>query len=237
MGRRAIDRTGQIVNGMEFLEKVGKDKGGNVIWKLKCHCGSLFECRGYTITKKSGWVKSCGCLDDKKKNGRMYTGTHGDSRTRLYSIWRTMKHRCSPNGHKDYYGKGISVCSDWQEYIVFRDWAQKNGYKENLTIDRIDVNGNYTPENCRWVDMREQGRNRGVREGSHSSVAGVRIYKETRWSVDIGLNNKTIFLGYFSNLKEAIEARRQAEIEYWGKEYQDFATILNNLEGSEYNGG
>ena len=89
---------------------------------------------------------------------------HGETGTRLHNIWIGMKTRCyNPNHHnyKDYGGRGIKICETWKnDYLSFANWSRKNGYSENLSIDRIDVNGDYSPENCRWVDIKTQSKNK-----------------------------------------------------------------------------
>lgn len=94
--------------------------------------------------------------------------THGKSNTKLYRVWNSIKQRCYNPTDKFYYcygGRGINVCDEWRnDFATFYDWAIHNGYRENLTIDRIDVNGNYVPSNCRWVDNKTQQRNRRDRE-------------------------------------------------------------------------
>ena len=89
---------------------------------------------------------------------------HGESKTRLHRIWKGMKERCTNSKHKqfkDYGGRGITICPEWtNDYTVFRDWALNNGYKENLTIDRIENDGNYEPNNCQWITRTENNRSR-----------------------------------------------------------------------------
>lgn len=98
---------------------------------------------------------------------------HGGKGTRLFHTWVDMRQRCSnPHNHayKNYGGRGIKVCSEWESFRAFQSWALSNGYKEELTIDRIDVNGNYCPENCRWVNAIVQGLNR--RNNRHITYKG-----------------------------------------------------------------
>lgn len=88
---------------------------------------------------------------------------HGMNNTRLYRIWNGMKNRCNNQNRKDYYmygGRGIFVCDEWQNFIPFYEWAERNGYSEELTLERIDVNGNYEPDNCIWVTLKEQANNK-----------------------------------------------------------------------------
>jgi len=138
-------------------------------WNCICDCGNKTIVRSSRLTL--GRTKSCGCL--VKENYKIATPasaiknkTHGDSKTRLYGVYHRMTARCcySKNkDYKDYGGRGITVCSEWLEnYEAFRDWAVANGYNDNsrLTIDRIDVNGNYEPSNCRWVTNKVQQRNK-----------------------------------------------------------------------------
>lgn len=158
-------------------------------WLCKCDCGSYVS-----INKKnlmSGLSKSCGCAI-AEANVRRLT-THGDKKSRLYNIWCNIKSRCYNPKNQDfdrYGGRGISMFEQWRDnYSEFKDWAVNNGYDDALTIDRIDVNGNYCPSNCRWVDMVAQANNRTntiyieYRGESHTCA---------EWSVLTGINYDTL---------------------------------------------
>ena len=123
---------------------------GNIYWLCKCSCGNLIEVLAYSL--KNGHTCSCGCLKLK----------HGGSETRLYRTWTSMRKRCyNPKdpSYKYYGGKCIQVCAEWKnDFIAFRNWALNNGYADNLTIDRIDNDGNYEPSNCQFLTKSENTR-------------------------------------------------------------------------------
>lgn len=137
---------------------------------------------------------------------------HGQSKTRLHGIWSHMKTRClceTSNAYQYYGGRGIRVCEEWIEsYEVFRDWAHSSGYSDDLEIDRIDVNGNYEPSNCRWATRRQQMANTRKRKGSLSSkykgVSWNRIGKN--WKVQINKDGKNTYVGVYKTEDEAAAA-------------------------------
>lgn len=132
-------------------------------WLCKCTCGNTTIVDGRDLRK--GATKSCGCLLKEKAANRIVkmNTIHNNSHSRLYNIWVGMRDRCRRQknwAYKYYGGRGISVCKEWDSYLEFKKWALQNGYEENLTIDRINVNDNYKPSNCRWITIQEQQRNK-----------------------------------------------------------------------------
>ena len=149
-----------VIDYGKVLSKNGKAE--RYYYKCRCDCGNIKFVRSDAL--KTG-QKSCGCILSTNPMGYK----HGLSRTRLYKVFRDMKTRCynknSPD-YKNYGGRGIRICSEWlNNYLSFKSWAEENGYDEEApkmqcTIDRIDVNGNYEPANCRWVSIAIQNKNR-----------------------------------------------------------------------------
>ncbi len=147
-----IDLTGQKFGKLTALYSVSNGK--KRMWYCKCDCGKFKEKPVSTYDLKAGKTRSCGCL---KKN--FTTLTHGKSNSKLYYIWAGMKQRCLNKNDVNYHnygGRGITVCDDWLSFEPFYEWAIKNGYKEGLTLERIDVNGNYEPSNCTWIPKGKQ---------------------------------------------------------------------------------
>ena len=134
-------------------------KGPTYYWNCKCDCGNLRKVTRCALI--SGTTKSCGCL--KGERGKAFLTTHGMNNTRLYHIHENMKQRClNPNTpkFKDYGGRGVKVCEEWNTFELFKEWAYSNGYKEELELDRVNNDGNYEPSNCRWATRKQQTRNK-----------------------------------------------------------------------------
>lgn len=145
------DLTNRKIDRLYVVKRIKNEKGEGV-WLCKCDCGNEVIYPTSSLNKN---VKSCGCHKKEIKT------KHGFSRSRLYKIWQGMKDRCKENGHKDYGLRGIKVCEEWRNsFEPFKNWALDNNYSDDLTIDRIDVNGNYEPSNCRWVSFKIQGNNK-----------------------------------------------------------------------------
>lgn len=158
----ALDLTQQQFGRLTAIRRVGSKQGG-ALWLCRCSCGNFTEVTARSL--RSGNTRSCGCIHKEQLVRRnRASAKHGYSdKERLYNIWHAMRQRCYDPNRKDYPnygGRGISVCFEWGDYEAFRSWAMANGYADHLSIDRIDVNGNYCPENCRWVDAKTQARNR-----------------------------------------------------------------------------
>lgn len=143
--------------------------------------------------------------------------SHGMSRTRLYRCWQDMKHRCLNATSKDYHrygGRGITFCDEWKEFEPFRDWALANGYDDKLTIDRIDNDGNYCPENCKWSTQKEQARNKKYLPNryGHKGIRGFfRKGKLEGYRAVMIRDGKEVYLGYSTSLEKAIKIQEEGE--------------------------
>jgi len=160
-----------IIKEVEHLRQ--PNGGYRRMFLCKCDCGNEKVVRLSSLM--NGDTSSCGCY--KKEVASNAERCHHESKTRLYNCWQRIKNRCyreSNHNYKFYGARGIKVCDEWKDdYFKFKDWAITNGYQENLTIDRIDPNGNYEPSNCRWITQKEQTRN--MRSNTIVDIKGVKF--------------------------------------------------------------
>lgn len=158
------DLLGAVFGRLTVIDEAGRTKDRHILWECECDCGNTVKVSSRDLV--NGHTKSCGCLQKDTIKAIRYK--HGDRDARLYSVWKTMKKRCENENCKSYkyYGeKGVCICDEWHDYSTFKTWATENGYDENAdygecTIDRIDPYGNYEPNNCRWISMADQNRNK-----------------------------------------------------------------------------
>lgn len=189
------DRTGERYGRLTVIAMAGKTPSGRTLWRCKCDCGRETVVSGSNLGQ--GRQVSCGCKR-REQAGKM-NFSHGASKTRLYSIWTNMITRTTnPNGtafHR-YGGRGIKMCPEWRRsFEAFQDWALANGYNEDLTIDRIDNDGDYTPDNCRWITWHEQFNHRSdtrliTYKGETLSIA--------QWADKLNLPKSALYQRFYS---------------------------------------
>jgi len=180
-------RFGRLV-AIERAENIGK----KIAWLCRCDCGK--ENIVATTHLRSGKIQSCGCLAKEMHftNNLKHGAKIGGKSKRLYNIWIHMKDRCDNENISDWYlygGRGIKVCVEWHDYRVFEKWALDNGYNDSLSIDRIDYNGNYCPDNCRWANDYQQARNR--RNNKYITING-ETKSLAEWVEVYGANYNTV---------------------------------------------
>lgn len=179
-----IDLEGQRFGNWTVLSRA-ENKGNASMWNCICDCGTVRAVSSANL--RNGRTLSCGCNSLK----------HGKRSTRLYRIWGGMKARCYRKTHvwyKRYGGRGIVICDEWRDnFQAFYNWAMANGYRDDLSIDRIDVNGNYSPDNCKWSTEVEQKNNRS---NNQTVEINGRTQTLAEWATEAGLKYTTVYRRY-----------------------------------------
>ncbi len=209
---RMIDITGKRFGRLVAIEP-SKVKATNKSkkWLCKCDCGNTKEIISSSL--RFGKTTSCGCWKDEKTSKRFYK--HGKSNTLIYNIWTSMKGRCLRKTSKDYPnygGRGIKICDDWKnDFMTFYNWAISNGYKEGLTIERINPDGNYEPSNCIWLENEKQALNRRNTiliefKGKKQSIR--------KWSEELKINYNTLrdYLAEGKTIENILKTYKDGEL-------------------------
>jgi len=198
---------------IEEVEKIRPRGTKERYIKCICECGKHVFIPIYNLVR--GQTDNCGCYTSKKHS------THGMHKVRLYKIWDGMIQRCTNSNRSEYVyykGRGISVCAEWLVFKNFRDWAESQGYLDNLTIDRINNNGNYEPSNCRWVGRHFQSTNR---RSPINKYIGVDYRKDRNtWKSRLTYYGKTIIIGTYASAILAAKARDKYIVEHNLLEYK-----------------
>lgn len=196
---KLIDRTGERYGRLIVIERapnfVCSSGRQLVMWRCKCDCGNITNVS--TNSLRSGLTTSCGCWNYEQQKSsitkhRIHGDTNGEFRL-LYEKWNKIKSRCYSeccHSYKNYGGRGIKMCDEWKnDYLSFKQWALSNGYDKHLSIDRIDVNGDYCPWNCRWVTNKQQQNNK--RNNKYITFNNI-THTQQEWAEITGLSRHTI---------------------------------------------
>ena len=181
---------GKRFGKLKVIKYNGSNKNGRALWLCKCDCGNTKVIVGNSLINKA--TISCGCYN--KEAARKRRIKHDLSYSKLYKVWSGMKTRCYNKNfiyYCNYGGRGIIICDEWlNDFATFYNWAIANGYKDHLTIDRLDVNGNYEPSNCRWATRKEQNNNMTKNiiikyNGEEKTIS--------QWSTEFNLNRTALY--------------------------------------------
>jgi hypothetical protein len=184
-----VNLTGRKFGKLTVASKTNRrSSNGGVVWLCKCDCGNIKEVIGHSLS--TGNTSSCGCIP-KNPNKFGNHQKHELTGTRIYMIWAGMKARCLKKQIKNYLrygGRGIKVCDRWMKFENFYE-DMRQGYSDNLTIERINNNGNYEPNNCRWATNKEQSNNR---RNNHLITYKNKTQNVTQWANEYGINKYTL---------------------------------------------
>lgn len=205
---------GKTFERLTVVRRDGSNKSRSAVWLCICSCGNTTRVSSNALVKNR--IKSCGCLQKEITSAR---ATHRLTKSAIYRRWASMKARCNnPNttNYEIYGGKGITYDPSWEDFINFY-MDMKDTFEETLELDRIDVNKNYSKENCRWVTHNENNYNKTKQSNNSSGKTGVSFKKNVnKWFAYITVNGKQINLGLYQLFEDAVAARKTAELEYYG---------------------
>lgn len=201
------DLTGNVVGKLTVLHPTKRNKHGQMMWECQCECGNNSIVVSGNLA--NGTTKSCGCIIPNFK--------HGGWKKSSYNTWKSMVARCTHKQNKDYhkYGDaGIKVCPEWLDYLTFeKDMGEPTGTE---TLDRIDSYGDYTKENCRWASPTVQARNIRVPKINSTGHIGISIVYDGKYMAKITVKKNAYYSKVFNTVEEAIQARKDLELKYWG---------------------
>lgn len=212
-GANIKDLTGKRFGKLVVLGLGEKRSGRKTYWLCQCDCGNLKEARSDGLKV----IRSCGCLKkEQDKINLIANHSHKDSHSILYNTWTRMKQRCENPGnsrYERYGGRGIKICEEWHDYPSFKKWALENGFSPELTIERIDNDKSYEPDNCKWISFPEQANNR-------KNTIWIEFQGKTQnlmqWCNELNLPYKTINIRYKRG-KRVPELFEPIKTQYRGK--------------------
>jgi hypothetical protein len=197
-----VDAVGKRYGRLVVVARAGSNKNKNAKWLCLCDCGNYTTVVGNKL--RSGHTQSCGCLYVESRSGCNLK--HGLKNHPLYAIWKDMRQRCNnenQTAYKNYGGRGIFVCDEWNDFQCFYDWANTNGYAPGLEIDRIDNSSGYYPENCRWTTRKQNNNNK--RSNVLLTYNG-RTQTVTQWAEELNVNVDTLYwrLRHWSDVEKIL---------------------------------
>lgn len=212
-----MDLTGHRYGKLTVVSMAGRMSSGITSWNCVCDCGKTCIRGRKTLRKYEHSSCGCGTNEASWETRREKYGDYAKTRLPEYKIWQHIRRRCHPKtGHKHYGKRGITVCDRWSE--SFENFIEDMGRRpsEKYSIDRIDVNGNYDQSNCRWTTWEVQCRNKRV----FNKLGAPGVYwdkQRSKYRVIMSVNGKSVTVGRYDSVEEAVKAREDAEIKYWGK--------------------
>ena len=212
-----VDLMGMKFGKLTVIKRVENKNGHSATWECRCDCGTVFSVAGTALRAGQKHCKKCTPRWGNKI-------IHNMSRSRIYRIWHGIKDRCNNNNsdaYRNYGARGITFCIEWNEFLPFYDWAMQNGYTDELTIDRIDNNGNYEPSNCRFITILEQQKNKRTcifieKDGKRQIIAD--WAKETGLAQNV-ISNRLRYGWSMNRIFSPVRSRKRKSIATFGDAY------------------